>query len=264
MPQDPAIATPEDNGAKDRVSSWSKWLLICGILILLLALLLPARRSAPEAGRRMRCSNNLLQILQAVDAYRSNFGSFPPAFTTDPTGRRLHSWRTLILPFLDHEGLYRKIDLARPWDDPVNAEALRSMPSVYRCPKFSGAENTTCYLAMVGAELAFSPDHARKREEFTDGLDQTVLIIEAPTRSPIPWMAPEDSDGRWFEALDNSTETNHPGGMNVGFADLHVSFLQAKFPRDLRRRILTIAGSDRIDVDESDDSDRPVPVDTRR
>src|SRR5688572_17568592 len=98
-------------------------LVVIGLIGLLAALLLPARRSATEAARRMSCANNLRQIGIALHNYQDEFGCLPPAYTVDAAGKPLHSWRTLILPFAEQKALYDKIDLSKPWNDPANRAA---------------------------------------------------------------------------------------------------------------------------------------------
>src|SRR5438552_2302923 len=74
-------------------------LVVLAIIALLLALLLPATRSAGPAARRAQCVNNLKQIALALYEYEQVHKSLPPAYTVDPKGRPLHSWRSLILPY---------------------------------------------------------------------------------------------------------------------------------------------------------------------
>ncbi len=78
------------------------------------ALMIPAVSEGHKAARRMQCSNNLKQIGLAFHNYHSAYGSLPPAYTVDADGNRLHSWRTLILPFIDQSALVQQIDLNKP------------------------------------------------------------------------------------------------------------------------------------------------------
>src|SRR5262245_49759347 len=98
-------------------------LVVLAFLALLVALLLPLSRSARPAARRAQCTNNLKQIALALHDYEQEHGALPPAYTVDAAGRPLHSWRTLILPYLEQEKLYQSIDLSKPWNDPANAQA---------------------------------------------------------------------------------------------------------------------------------------------
>ena len=93
-----------------------------GIIVVLIALMLPAMRSAREPARRTQCRYNLKQIGLALHEYEQAFGVLPPAYTVDAEGKRLQSWRVLILPYLDQAALYKLIDLTKPWDDPVRPD----------------------------------------------------------------------------------------------------------------------------------------------
>src|SRR5262249_51846003 len=124
-------------------------LVVVAIIGILIALLLPVTRSAGPAARRSQCVYNLKQIGLALYHYEQAHKALPPAYTVDESGRPLHSWRTLILPYLEQESLYQTIDLAKPWNDPANAKALKTIPSVFRCPEMAGPQNTTTYLAIV-------------------------------------------------------------------------------------------------------------------
>ncbi|MEZ6144785.1 MAG: DUF1559 domain-containing protein [Planctomycetaceae bacterium] len=56
--------------------------------------------SQPRSSRHLQCKNNLKQIMLALHNYHDDFGTFPPAYTVDENGKRMHSWRTLIWPYL--------------------------------------------------------------------------------------------------------------------------------------------------------------------
>jgi type II secretory pathway pseudopilin PulG len=98
-------------------------IIACSIIAFLFALMLPAGRVSRPAARRTQCKNNLKQVALALHNYADDHHALPPAYTVDAKGRPLHSWRTLILPYLDEQALYDSIDLSKPWDDPKNADA---------------------------------------------------------------------------------------------------------------------------------------------
>src|SRR5204863_3233790 len=74
---------------------------ILGIGAVLIALLLPPVSRGREGARRSQCKNNLKQIALALRQYEAEYHALPPAYTVDADGKPLHSWRTLILPYLD-------------------------------------------------------------------------------------------------------------------------------------------------------------------
>src|SRR5262245_5872973 len=90
--------------------------IVLGIGAVVVALLLPAQRRGREAARRTQCKNNLKLIALALHQYEADYHALPPAYTVDRYGNPLHSWRTLILPYLDQQALYNSIDLSKAWD----------------------------------------------------------------------------------------------------------------------------------------------------
>src|SRR5262245_60656054 len=87
----------------------------------LACLLLPAVQSPGGGGRRATCANNLRNISLALCQYHDIHGTFPPAYITDEDGRPMHSWRVLLLPYLDQHSVYRQYRFDEPWDGPNNS-----------------------------------------------------------------------------------------------------------------------------------------------
>src|SRR5262245_52323821 len=78
--------------------------VLLGLLGLLLLMFMPRRflsGGARESARRMGCLNSLKNIAIALNTYESEFHCLPPAYTVDDSRKPLHSWRTLILPYID-------------------------------------------------------------------------------------------------------------------------------------------------------------------
>jgi prepilin-type N-terminal cleavage/methylation domain-containing protein/prepilin-type processing-associated H-X9-DG protein len=225
-------------------------LVVLAIMAVLIAFLLPATRSARPAARRAQCTNNLKKIALALHNYEQVHQALPPAYTVDAQGRPLHSWRTLILPYLEQESLYRTIDLAKPWNDPANAKALETSLTVFRCPEAAGTTNTTTYLAIVGPDGCLMPTKSRRLAEITDGTSQTLMVIEAGEENAVPWMAPTDADESLVMSLGPTTKLHHAGGMNAGFVDGSVRFLKAGTPANVRRALMSISGNDKAVAQE--------------
>ena len=99
--------------------------LLCAGLPMI-ALLLPAVQSAREAARRAQCSNNLKQIGLAFHNYHDSYGCLPPAYIPDGNGQPMHSWRVLILPFVEQSPLYDQYDFDEPWNGPNNSKLPRN------------------------------------------------------------------------------------------------------------------------------------------
>lgn len=86
----------------------------------MLMCLLTPRSGAREAARRAQCSNNLKQIAFSLHSYHDRYGCFPPAYIADEEGKPMHSWRVLILPFIEEQALYDRYAFTEPWDGPSN------------------------------------------------------------------------------------------------------------------------------------------------
>ena len=119
--------------------AWAILLIIVGVglpvvLGILIGLLLPAISAVQEAAKKAACSSNLHQISLAMLNYENANGHFPPAYVADEKGRPMHSWRVLILPYLEEGELYKQYNMNEPWDSPHNRTLAAKMPKVYRCP----------------------------------------------------------------------------------------------------------------------------------
>jgi prepilin-type processing-associated H-X9-DG protein len=235
-------ATPKPSSG--RVFTLGKLLLVVAIIAVLIALLLPATRRAGPAARRVQCMNNLKQIALALHNYEQAHKAFPPAYTVDANGRPLHSWRTLILPYLEQEALYRTIDLSKPWNDPANAGALGTSLPVFHCPESVRAQSTTTYLATTAPNGCLIPKEPRRLTEITDAHESTLMVIEAGEDNAVPWMTPVDADELLVLSLGPTTRLHHAGGMNACFVDGQVFFLKADTPARVRRALMSISGND--------------------
>ncbi len=224
-------------------------LLVVAVIAVLIALLLPSVRSAREPARRMNCQSHLKQIGVAIYNYRDEYGVLPPAYTVDEEGNRLHSWRTLILPFLElgSDELYESIDFSKPWDDPANAKARDTVVQVYQCPSADPADGLTTYLGVVGPDCAFSGPESRTLADITDDNHSTLMYVDAPLDRAVHWMSPVDVSENELLSLGDDSNIQHPGGVNAAFVDGSVRFLYLDFDPDELRAILTIAGGESVE-----------------
>ncbi|MBC8354060.1 MAG: DUF1559 domain-containing protein [Planctomycetes bacterium] len=160
---------------------------------LAVALLMPSvnGRCAPK---RMMCSNNLKLLSLAMHYYHEEHGSFPPAYLPDKYGNPTHSWRVLILPYLEQTELYKQYDFGEPWNSPKNIQLVEQMPKAYHCPM--DKENTpsgyTHYVAVVGESTTWPNERGLAFKEIMDGSSNTVLLMES--NNAVPWTGPRDED----------------------------------------------------------------------
>jgi hypothetical protein len=215
-------------------------LAMIALLAVVIALFLPAVRFSGEAAHRSQCKNSLKQIGLALHRYEADYGVLPPAFTVDADGQPLHSWRTLILPYLDEESLYQTIDLSKPWDDPVNKKARDTRVTMYLCPSVETTNpSETTYLAIVSHDSCFGRVEGRPLSDVTSDHDQTIMVIDAGHEWAVHWMAPTDIDERFLDHLKDEDAFQHVGGLQATLVDGSVRFFYADMDRDKWHELLS-------------------------
>lgn len=243
-PNKPAYAPPP---TKSGGSSGAGIGVMIGVGVLLgvflcggvgLALLLPAVQAAREAARRMSCRNNLKQVAIALHNYHDTYKTFPPSVINDKDGKPMHSWRTMILPFIEQQPLYDRYDSHVPWDSPQNQGVVNVPIPVYQCPSdaTAGTGPYTNYMYVVGPGGAFDGQKKLSLAQIRDGSSNTILLVEIPGGNK-RWAEPGDiTVDELMNILDG--RTNHPGGIQVAMADGSVLFLDQQVDRENLRRML--------------------------
>jgi prepilin-type N-terminal cleavage/methylation domain-containing protein/prepilin-type processing-associated H-X9-DG protein len=119
-------------------------LVVISIIGVLVALLLPAVQSAREASRRAQCSNNMKQLGIAMMAYETAFHFLPSAGESlntkvnPPVVQFVdgHSVFARLLPQLDQQNVYDRIDFRRSYNDMsgTNFTAFSTVINSFICP----------------------------------------------------------------------------------------------------------------------------------
>jgi len=207
----------------ESLSSLTFLVLVVLCLYCLIGLLLPGVQATHESGRRSQCRNNLCQIAAALNAYHQVHGSFPPAYIADKNGKPMHSWRVLILPYMEYDSLYRTYDLTEPWDGPKNKKLVAEQLREFVCPSDPNAYvSATSYLAVVGQYTAWSGEDSRKvgDVDFAKEAGNTIMVVEV-MNSGISWAEPRDlalySQGATIANLPGLLAAAHPGGQKKEF-----------------------------------------------
>jgi prepilin-type processing-associated H-X9-DG protein len=186
---------------------------------ILIALLLPAVQAARTAARRALSSNNLRQIGLALHNYHDTFKTFPPAYIPNDDGSPRTSWRTMILPFVDEQGLFDNYDFDVDWDDPANALARNTQIQHYQSPHAVSRPNATNYFVITGSGTMFDGATPCRIAKITDGTSNTVMAIEVVGHD-VEWSQPADVpiDGL-DQLLASGAFSGAAGTFNVLMAD---------------------------------------------
>ena len=228
-------------------------LVVIAIIGILVALLLPAIQAAREAARRIQCTNNMKQLGLAILNFESAKRELPLAYTPNylyPTtppkigacpgtnglrpasnNKQDHFLLTFILPYLEQQALYDKIDQKRDWFDNTlntstgtnNRDAVKVDVPDFLCPSAENRPNTytTDYYTIVDIQesgycttiegtgltktkrsvdlligmLQDSPTSVRK---VTDGLSKTFMLFESAGR-PMNFLSGGIFNGMMWE-----------------------------------------------------------------
>ncbi len=152
-------------------------LILLAVLATGVALLLPALVRAREADARKASSSNLQRLALSLHNYADNNRYLlPPG--RDANG---FSALTYLLPYVEQDQVYKKIDRNKSFDDKANAAACQAQVPAFLSPRDSvrtvkdgwGATN------YVGNDLVFPAKlHSAFPRSFADGLSNTIVFVE--------------------------------------------------------------------------------------
>jgi len=213
-------------------------LVVIAIIAVLIALLLPAVQQAREAARRSQCKNNLKQIGLALHNYHELVGMFPPGNITNNeticntwTRGNACSWRVMILPQLDQQPMFNRINFSEwsffqctrfgtaSW---ITAKAtplsVLICPSDPKAPMYNGSTASTNYAGMYagnnintyggclippigGSNTTECPSHSGEQWGGMNYRGRRIAqMIDGPTNIP---MVGEVYRGRAFYSFKN-------------------------------------------------------------
>ncbi len=229
------------------------FLALC-LLIALGVFVIQAVHEAREAARQSCCQGRLNQLQLALRNYHDVYGSFPPAFMADADGKPMHSWRVLILPFLEQAAVYEKYDFHEPWNGVNNRKlANRIYMDMFHCNSgpHLGESPMTDFVAIVGPGTAFPGATSTSLDDMRDGPENTILLAEI-ANSNIHWMEPRDLTVSEMSFVLNdpaklSISSPHSSGPAIVFGDRITAYrLDASLRPQTLRALTTIGGEEHV------------------
>ena len=194
------------------------------------------RDSSPISASRMN-SINARQIGLALLNYEEAHGHFPPPYTVDADGIPLHSWRVLILPYLEYDQLYNSIDLEKPWNHPDNKIHWDYMPEVYKDAEERHLSNKTKLVAIVSDNTMWPTNgQGRKFDDFSEDSGEVISVLFAP-KFAVNWMSPNDPT---FEEFKSALEADSDAFKMIGtvaWGDGSVSTLEGSTQTEMFSKI---------------------------
>lgn len=247
-------------------------LVVISIIGVLVALLLPAVQAAREAARKASCKNNLRQVGIALHLFHGARNHLPVGCVEwrgfgKPASNRQFAWSAYLLPYLEQQNLFEKIDFTHPYDAPENAEPAAIRLGVFECPtadKRNLIRGQTDYGGLFGERIlssepedgVFLYDKVLSFDDIRDGLSQTMAVAEDVGGPDAEWINGNNvfvqSGGvndphAW--AGDNEIRSRHIGGALSVFADGHVQFLSNQIDARVVGGLITRNGGEVISAD---------------
>ncbi len=209
-------------------------------------LLRPSVVKVREASARTRSQNNLKQMGLGLHNYHDVHGMLPARASFDAKGKPLLSWRVHILPYVEQAELYQQFKLDEPWDSPHNKKLIARMPALYASPLSKvGRDGKTTYLAATGKGSMFDGKQGVRFADVTDGLSNTIVLVEANDSRAVFWTQPEDFPIDTKAPLQGLV-LPEVHGFNVVMADGSVRFVAESVDLETLRALLTRDGNEAV------------------
>lgn len=209
-----------------------------------------ARASAQRAANM----NTLRQLVLAMHNFHDATGALPPQALTDQAGKRLLSWRVLLLPYLQEQELYNQFHLDEAWDSPHNLALLEKMPVPYRSAGEQQAGDVkpgyTRFVAPLTANsIMGKPGDRCRLQDIADGTSNTILLLQAAPAAAVPWTKPDDLVVEEANPLAGMI-TEKQMNLLTGFADGSVRALPASLDPQTLKALLSENGGEVIPPDK--------------
>jgi hypothetical protein len=199
-----------------------------------------------NAVSRTQSLNNLKQMAIGTHNFHDEKHTIPAGTLLAADGTPLHGWGTLLLPYIEHEKLAKRIRLDVPWTHPENRLHFGvAVPQYYLLgPPVKDSLGMSEYAANVHVMNAVP----RTLNGIPDGLANTLLFGEAlanhrPWGHPYNWRDPllginQSPDGFGFAHRKNAV---------FALADGSVRAIDEKISPRVLKALATPAGWEVID-----------------
>ncbi|QDU78473.1 hypothetical protein Pla110_01770 [Polystyrenella longa] len=163
----------------------------------------------------MQSKKNLRDIAIAMHTYSNEHGCFPPGVIYGPDGKPWHSWRTLLLPYLNQQTVYDLYDVTQPWDSPANQGISEINMIIYSDPLYGkNPDRYAHYGVGIGDEtLMRGVEYDGTRDGFETALKQGVSLADVIDGTTNTLMAASISPAdqiKWSEPRDVFIYQNVP------------------------------------------------------
>jgi hypothetical protein len=204
--------------------------------------------SPRAAAARSRTQNNLKQLAIGMHSYADANTQFPFPVSVGKKGKRLHSWRVALLPYVEQDQLFKQLKMDEPWDSEHNKAIFEKtpMPTVFAVEGVTKPGDKTTHMQVFrGNGAMFDVLTPTKFANITDGTSNTVLIALA--KKPVLWYQPDDLE---FDPTKNPKEglLFIEGLTTMALGDGSVRAIQDTVPEATFKALITKSGGEVVDL----------------
>jgi len=152
--------------------------------------------SDQRRGHRRPTLSVLRNVGIAAQAYATTFHGWIPAGGSSEDVLPEWSWQTELLPYLEQQTLYRRIDFTRPWNSRENAELFSLSLPIFCSPKETDRRpvNGFAVTHFTANSRLFRPREGVRLDDVArrDGTYCTIMMGEIGSAFP-PWARPANT-----------------------------------------------------------------------
>lgn len=209
----------------------------------------------------------------SLRGYQENYYVFPPAALPNPNlpAEKRLSWMVSLIPFVEANQLYSRMDKETSWDAEENRFATELRLGFFQCAGFSGQPaaghfGPTNYVGISGIGRdaiglprtdpqagIFGVDRSVKPLELKRGASQTIFVVET-SRVIGAWTAAGEPTTRGlipddppYLGVGGQFGGNHPEGANVVFADGSVRLIEKTIDPAVWESMATLSGQSNLE-----------------
>lgn len=208
-----------------------------------------------NAADRMISASNMRQLMIAMHNYHNDFTKLPEAMTMK-NGKPMHSWRVMMLPYIEQDNLFKQIKIDEPWDSEHNKKIFEStpMPKTFEHPgKKDGDKKMTYYKVFyskpgVTPRAGFLLGKPTTLGQITvmDGTSNTAAMIEAGP--PVLWYRPDDIEFDSKAQLPNMVSPWKDKKVSVAFFDASIRSFWLGTDEATWKGCITLNGEEVLDL----------------